>query len=308
MKNLKIIHLLFLLPFVSSLTYASESDSLNEIGDNLDLFSVLETFKNSNSIKIFEEKLNSKDEKLNNLDLNEDGIVDYIQVIDTKENSSHAIILKIDLDENESQDIAVIEIEQKSTESVSIQIVGDIDIYGNDYLIEPIIEDSKTESFLKVHTILYVNVWHWNSIRYLYAPSYVVWRSPYKWKHYPTNWKTWRPYNRYTYYNFHKHNHKHYHIVNHHQSTHSHALYQKHRTHCKAITQHPHHHSNHKAGHNTKTNKQVVKKNHTPHHANHNKTHPKAKSQQTKTNKTATKTKTSTKKNTSPKKGNSKRK
>lgn len=271
MKKLKIIHLLFLLPFVSSVAYASESDSLSEIGDNLDLIAVLETFKNSSSIKAFEEKINSTDEKINNLDLNEDGNIDYIQVIDTRENNSHAIILRVDINEKESQDIAVIEIEKKSPESVSIQIVGDTEIYGNDYLIEPVIQDNKKESTLKVNTIIYVNVWHWTPIRHLYSPSYVLWISPYKWQHYPKYWKTWNPYNRHTYYNFHRHHHNHYHIVNHHHSNHAHQLYHKHRKHTVLIKHHHNHHSNHKVAHKTKTNKHVVKKNNTQHRSNHNK-------------------------------------
>ena len=51
-------------------------------GDNFSLEGALELFKKSSSPEEFERLLNSSDSKVNNLDLNEDGFVDYIKVID----------------------------------------------------------------------------------------------------------------------------------------------------------------------------------------------------------------------------------
>jgi len=303
MKNLKFKHLFFLLSFVSTISYASEADSLNKIGDNLDLFAVLETFKNSPSIKVFEEKLNSQSDKINNLDLNEDDAVDYIQVIDTKENNTHAIILRIDINEKETQDIAVIEIEKINENTATIQIVGDVDLYGDNYLVEPKLNENKIESVLKPNAKLYVNVWHWHPIQHIYSPSYVLWISPYRWNHHPHHWKTWKPYQRHTYYNFHKRHHHHYHVAHYHHSNHAHKLYQKHRKHSVVIKKHHNHHSNHKALHKKNIHKPGLKQNKNVKQAkikkqqsSKNKPHSKVKKQQT------------NKKKAAPKKGKSKRK
>jgi len=303
MKNLKFKHLFLLLSFVSTISYASEADSLNKIGDNLDLFAVLETFKNSNSIKTFEEKLNTQNKKINNLDLNEDGYVDYIQVIDNAENNSHAIILRIDINEKETQDIAVIEIEKTNENTASIQIVGDIDLYGLNYLVEPKSNENKTESILKSNAILYLNVWHWHPIQHLYSPSYVLWISPYRWNHHPHHWKTWKPYQRHTYYSFHKPHHHHYYVAHHHHSNHAHKLYQKHRKHSIAIKKHHNHHSNHKVAHKTNTHKPGLKQKKSVKHT-------KIKKQQSSKNKPHTKIKKqqTNKKKATPKKGKTKRK
>jgi len=303
MKNLKFKHLFFLLSFVSTVGYTTESDSLNKIGDNLDLFAVLETFKNSPSIKVFEEKLNSQSDKINNLDLNEDGAIDYIQVVDNKENNSHAIILRIDINEKEIQDIAVIEIEKINENTATIQIVGDVDLYGDDYLVEPKLNENKTESILKPNTILYVNVWHWHPIQHIYSPSYVLWISPYRWNHHPRHWKTWKPYQRHVYYNFHKRHHRHYHVAHHHHSNHAHKLYQKHRKHSVVIKKHHNHHSNHKTIHKTNTHKPGLKQ-------KKNVKHTKIKKQQSSKSKPHTKVKKqqTNKKKAIPKKGKSKRK
>ena len=100
MKILKKITLLFTVLLVNTMSFAGESDSLDVIGDNLDLNAVLDAFKNSESPTAFEKTINDKNQKINNLDLDEDGTVDYIQVIDNSEEDAHAIILRIDLSEN----------------------------------------------------------------------------------------------------------------------------------------------------------------------------------------------------------------
>ena len=51
MKLLKNTFLLLMLLLVGPSLYAAESDSLGEIGDNLDLHAVLDAFKNSESVE-----------------------------------------------------------------------------------------------------------------------------------------------------------------------------------------------------------------------------------------------------------------
>ena len=173
--------------------FAEETDSLGMAGDNLDLYGVLEVFKNSKSIEAFEKELNKENNHLNNLDLNEDGEVDYIRVEDHVDGDAHALVLQVAVNENESQDVAVIEIEKKGNEEANIQVVGDEDLYGEDYIVEPY-EDRSTEMpAARPGVRVVVNVWAWRPVRFIYAPAYVVWVSPWRWRSYPRWWRPWRP-------------------------------------------------------------------------------------------------------------------
>jgi len=270
MKNLKLsIFALMIFAFGSTLS-AAESDSLGEIGDNLDLYAVLDAFKSSNSIEAFEKTINEQSQKINNLDLNEDGNVDYIQVIDNVDGDAHALILRVDLTESESQDVAVIELEKTADNIAFIQIAGDNEIYGENYLVEPASESSsETERLLKPNAIVFVNVWHWPSVRFIYGPSYKPWVSPHRGKHYPTYWKPWRPYKWQTYHAFHVKHRRHYRVTKVHHVNKAHGIYNKHRRTSARIKNHHKHHSNngHKGqGHKTqnghKNNGHKAKGNH----------------------------------------------
>ena len=83
-------------------------------GDHFSLEGALELFKKSSSPEEFEKMLNSPDSKVNNLDLNGDGYIDYIRVLDRYEGNVHAFILQAVISERESHDIAVIELEKLS--------------------------------------------------------------------------------------------------------------------------------------------------------------------------------------------------
>lgn len=111
-------------------------DSLGLPGDNLNLYGVLELFKNSPTLELFEEGLNRQDSYVNNLDLNNDDMVDYIKVIDLIENNAHTIVLQVLVNDVESQDVAAIEIERNEIGNITLQIVGDETLYGSAYVIE----------------------------------------------------------------------------------------------------------------------------------------------------------------------------
>jgi hypothetical protein len=91
----------------------NESSGLGLPGDNLNLSAVLDIFQQSKTLEAFEASLNSNENKINNLDLNDDGMVDYIKVLDYKEGRLHSIVLQTDLSANESQDLAVIYVKKK---------------------------------------------------------------------------------------------------------------------------------------------------------------------------------------------------
>lgn len=181
----------------------AESDSLGLPGDNLDLYGVLELFKNAESIEAFEKALNEEGNQVNNLDLNGDGDVDYIRIIDQTDSGAHAITLQVPVSDKENQDVAAIEIEKTGDNEAHLQIVGDEDIYGADYIVEPKDEKTSTNDLrdedpyafenISRSKIIIVNVWGWAPVRYIYGPRYVVWVSPWRWAYYPTYWHPWHP-------------------------------------------------------------------------------------------------------------------
>lgn len=159
-------------------------------GDNLNLYATLDLFKESKSPQAFEKSLNDKSGKVNNLDLDGNGKADYIRVIDTKEGSNHTIVLRVDVSKTESQDVAVFEIEKNADKTAHIQVIGDEDLYGKDYIIEPKNEKAAA-GFVMVTNTVAVNVWAWPCITYIYSPAYVVWVSPWAYEMYPVWWEPW---------------------------------------------------------------------------------------------------------------------
>ena len=186
-----------MLILIGSLAVAQDEEPSGLLGENFSLEAALESFKQVNSIQEFEENLNKEDNYIHNLDLNGDNEIDYISVNDIHEGDVHAIVISAHVGKNESQDIAVIEIEKDGPESAVLQIVGDEDMYGADMIVEPY--DVETESIGKGPSMemsfkrVVINVWLWPSVRYIYGPTYVVYRSPWTWAYYPRWWTPWRP-------------------------------------------------------------------------------------------------------------------
>ena len=118
----------------------SQSDEENMLGlpgDNLDLFGVLDLFQKSPSIEDFEKSLNLEESGINNLDLDLDGNVDFIKVVTEQDGEDFSFILQVDVSETEIQDVAVILLSKDKNEEVTMQMIGDKDLYGKDYVIEP---------------------------------------------------------------------------------------------------------------------------------------------------------------------------
>lgn len=166
-------------------------DSTGLPGDNFSLEGALELFKKSASPEEFEKMLNAEDSKVNNLDLNGDGEIDYIKVIDHTEKDVHAFVLQAAISENENQDIAVIEVEKTGDGKAVVQIVGDEDIYGEETIIEPTEEVKANAGTTSTNVV--VNAWTYPAVRYVYTPSYAVWVSPFAWTVRPVWWRPWRP-------------------------------------------------------------------------------------------------------------------
>lgn len=170
-------------------------------GDNFSLEGALELFKKATSPEEYEKSLNTKDNHVNNLDLNEDGDIDYIQVINMQEKEAHVFILRVPVSETENQDIAAIQLEKTGKDEANIQIIGDEEIFGEEIILEPSDEESAPSDMKKgpyspvlEDDIIVVNVWAWPCVRFVYAPGYRPWISPWRWRYYPGWWKPWRPY------------------------------------------------------------------------------------------------------------------
>lgn len=199
----KILFMLVLITGIS-ISYAQE-DIKNDLpeftGDNFSLEGALALFKDAKSLEEFEKLINQENNNVNNLDLNNDGESDYIVVQDIQEKDTHVIVLSTFLNEKEKQDIAIIGIEKTGNESAILQIEGDSELFAANTIIEPFEVDEKIEKSKGgpnvpeiTPTSVVVNVWFWPSVRFLYAPSYVVWVSPHRWGFYPRWWKPWKTY------------------------------------------------------------------------------------------------------------------
>ena len=183
----------------------NEPVALGLPGDNLNLYAVLELLQKSPTLEGFEKSLNDKETKINNLDLNNDKLVDYIKVVNVQEGNSHFVILRIAINEKENQDVAVIEINKDATGNVAVQIIGDEDLYGKDYIIEPsnnkIADGTPNPAYIESDADFY-HANNWPVVVYLFSPGYVIYVSPWYWSYYPTYWYPWVPILYYDYWSF----------------------------------------------------------------------------------------------------------
>lgn len=200
MKTLKVKMLSLFFLMSGGLAVIGQDYQQEVPGDDFSLEGALELFKKSSSPEEFERMLNSADTRVNNLDLNGDGSIDYIRVIDKNRGNVHAFILQAVISDNEAQDIAVIELEKLANGKAILQITGDEDIYGIETIIEPTEEVRINAGTMTTRTV--VNVWAWPSVQYIYSPYYSVWVSPWHWHARPIWWSSWRPVVYYDYYSY----------------------------------------------------------------------------------------------------------
>ena len=88
------------------------TDSTGLPGDQFSLQGALELFKDNIELEVFEKALNTEDNHVNNLDLNNDGQVDYVRVEALREGDAVVVTLRVPVSATENQDVAVIEIEK----------------------------------------------------------------------------------------------------------------------------------------------------------------------------------------------------
>ena len=226
MKTINIFSaLLLFFIFAPCRSYSQQQapDSLGLPGDNLNLYAVMKIFQESKTLEEFERKLNDKENHINNLDLNNDKKVDYIKVVDHQQGSTHNIVMQIPVSEKEMQDVGVFTVEKNSKGEVTFQLVGDEDLYGKDYIIEPNYYEypegeTPNPAYKRVSTekqvddkgnVTIINnytkteIADWPLMTYMYTPYYSVWVSPWYWGYYPVWWYPWEPWYWHQYYGWH---------------------------------------------------------------------------------------------------------
>ena len=170
----KLTTLLMTLMLMSTALWADEtvtvSANSSDISEGLDLKVVAKLFAEAKNLEEFEMMLNNPDSAFCNLDLNGDGQVDYLRVVETGEGNKRLIVLQAILAKDIYQDVASIYVEKDEKDKVSVQVVGDEYIYGTNYIIEPVY----------VYRPLIYD-WFW-------CDAWYAWHSPWYWGYYPGWW------------------------------------------------------------------------------------------------------------------------
>lgn len=199
MKKIFLPYLAIVISLLSQCVFSQSEKDAKELGlpgDNLDLYAVLTLFQKSKTIEEFEKSLNEQKTGINNLDLNLDKKVDFITVSTKKDGEAFTFILNTALSKKESQDIAVIIVDKDKNGKVTMQIVGDQELYGKNYVIEPAKSSTPavtanpaytgsqpvTTSTPATTTVIIETV---PIVQYVYSPVYVPYYPPYYYGFYP---------------------------------------------------------------------------------------------------------------------------
>ena len=186
-------------PVFSQTDSQTEKDStlLSLPGDNLDLYAVMDLFQKSKTVEDFEKSLNDEKTGINNLDLDLNNKVDFIKVVTKKDGDDFSFILQVAVNEKETQDVAVILVSKDKDKKVTMQIVGDKDLYGKDYIVEPKATTTPASTANPGYTgadpvtvnvpatTTVVTVESSPVVVYMYSPVYVPYVPPYYYGYYP---------------------------------------------------------------------------------------------------------------------------
>lgn len=226
---MKTKYVLFFLLILSLISFSSFSQTENNEpllglpGDDLDLYAVLDLFQKSKTIEEFEKSLNDDKAGIVNLDLNNDGNVDFIKVVTEQDGDNFLFILQDDISEKETQDVAVISVAKDAAGKVSMQIIGDMDLYGKDYVVEPNTEPTAAITANPAYvgtdpvtvnveaTTEVVVVESTTVVTYVYSPYYVPYYPTYYYGYYPYWWRPVAVVSIGIYRHNHWHHHGHYH-------------------------------------------------------------------------------------------------
>ena len=146
-------------------------------GDGLDLKAVGELLKKADNAEQFETLLNDSSNGVNNLDLNEDGKVDYINVTEFGDEKVKGFSLTTSPAAGETQELATIKIEKDAEGSAKVETKGNENVYGrNNYY----------------HSSWSPGLGTGLMMGYLFS-SHSMFSSPYGYGYYPRGYRSYSP-------------------------------------------------------------------------------------------------------------------
>lgn len=124
---------LFIFASCNNDRYGGDTQVISYAADGLDLQAVGALLKSASDAEDFEKKLNEPN-SVNNLDLDEDGTVDFIKVISDDQDEIRVLKLTAVLSQSgDEQDVATIQIEKTASDQASVQMRGNEQIYGHNH-------------------------------------------------------------------------------------------------------------------------------------------------------------------------------
>ena len=156
-------------------TYNVSVTQMVDADKGLDLRAVGQILEKAKDAETFEKQLNAPQSGVNNLDLNGDGKVDYIQVTEFGEGEVKGFSLTTEVAKGEVQEVATIKIQSSSEGAAKVQYQGNPAIYGQNHYYH-----SSWSPGLGTGLML----------GYLFAPHRPYY-SPWGWGSYPSTYRTY---------------------------------------------------------------------------------------------------------------------
>ena len=161
-------------PKTTTVTTMTVTNYNTDLSFYLDLNAVAAAFAESRTVAEFEQLLNSSRYMINNLDLNCDGWIDYLRVIETHRGVYHTFLIQACLGPSLYQDVATLVAEHRPN-ALYVEVIGDRWLYGPNYIVRPV--------FIKRPPL-------WDVFG---RPSYAAWTSPYYYGYWPSYYQKPKP-------------------------------------------------------------------------------------------------------------------
>ena len=161
-------------PKTTTVTTVTVTNFNTDLSFYLDLNAVAAAFAESRTVAEFEQLLNSSRYMINNLDLNRDGWIDYLRVIETHRGVYHTFLIQACLGPSLYQDVATLVAEHRPN-ALYVEVIGDRWLYGPNYIVRPV--------FIKRPPL-------WDVFG---RPSYAAWTSPYYYDYWPSYYQKPKP-------------------------------------------------------------------------------------------------------------------
>lgn len=161
-------------PKTTTVTTVTVTNFNTDLSFYLDLNAVAAAFAESRTVAEFEQLLNSSRYMINNLDLNRDGWIDYLRVIETHRGVYHTFLIQACLGHSLYQDVATLVAEHRPN-ALYVEVIGDRWLYGPNYIVRPV--------FVKRPPL-------WDVFG---RPAYAAWSSPYYYDYWPSYYQKPKP-------------------------------------------------------------------------------------------------------------------